>query len=88
MGGKTSGSWVGELIDTPAGRMTRREASKHSGIPFGTICRRVWMGCPVNLLFATRGELRYKGALKRPKRLHNPWNPKNGYNLQKLHALG
>jgi hypothetical protein len=55
---------VSELIDTPKGRMTRRDASIAFGIPFGTLCRRIWEGCPADLLF--KAERVPKGAFKRP----------------------
>ena len=56
---------VASLIETPAGPMTRRQASEFSGIPFGTICRRVWEKCPVHLLFGTKNEV--KGQFQNPR---------------------
>jgi hypothetical protein len=56
---------VAALIDTPAGRMTRRQAAEHSGIPMATICRRIWEGCPPAMLFATAEELKAAKVLRR-----------------------
>lgn len=59
-----------QLIDTPAGPMTRRQAANYSGIALGTIIRRIWEGCPPHLLFASRDELIASGALQRRAGAH------------------
>ena len=38
-------------IETPRGVMTRRQASAEFGIPFGTLCRRIWEGRPPEFIF-------------------------------------
>lgn len=53
-GGRNQHTWEPKLIDTPCGPMTRREASILSGVPFNTIHRRIWDGCPVEWLFVKR----------------------------------
>lgn len=40
-----------EIIDTPRGPMSRREAAAEFKIPFGTICRRIWEGQPPEKIF-------------------------------------
>lgn len=70
---------VPELIDTPRGRMTRREAATAFGLAYGTVCRRVWEEWPPERAFSAP-EVKYATppARRRRRRLRRgyfmtPW---------------
>jgi hypothetical protein len=42
------------LIETPQGKMTRREAAAIAGVPLATMIRRVWEGWPVEKILSPK----------------------------------
>jgi len=50
-GGLTCTSFRAQLIDTPKGPMTRREAAKAFNLAYGTLIRRLWLKYPPDKLF-------------------------------------
>ena len=57
-------AWRRGLIDTPEGPMTRKEAVERSGLPLGTIARRIWAGWPPERLFDPAARHQYR--LRKP----------------------